>query len=130
VNLQFRTGPKEVIKDLASMMTNSQMAHEYAQTMQLLFAWKNQRKYWRFNLCKDSSGHDVAQRLIEEKDFLSWFRQSPNRVNKEYRYEDVMMLMDDWQAIPVIRRLTDLWLDRETKSLDECAKALGSVGKV
>ena len=39
-------------------------------------------------------------------------------------YEDVMTKMDDWQGIPMMRQLTDKWLDRVGDDVLACAKKL------
>jgi predicted exporter len=62
----------------------------------------------------------VIKQIIESK----WFGLKSDFKDVDVKYEDVMMTMDDWQAIPLIRGLTGLWLARETNAIATCVAAL------
>lgn len=61
---------------------------------------------------KEMSGQDWVEK-IEEK----WWGE---KVTKE-TYEDVMVKMDDWTALNLIRELTDQWLDHGREGKESIA---------
>ncbi|PWN39418.1 FabD/lysophospholipase-like protein [Ceraceosorus guamensis] len=90
-DLRFsKTGVSTTIKEVIGMLTNSETAHDAAKDIVPRFALLGKEKYWRFNLSKALSDGDV--------------------VGNGQKYEELMTLMDDWSAIPLIRQLTDKWL--------------------
>ncbi|CEH16705.1 Intracellular membrane-bound Ca2-independent phospholipase A2 [Ceraceosorus bombacis] len=90
-DLRFsKTGVSTTIKEVIGMLTNSETAHKAAEDIVPRFALLGKEKYWRFNLSKALSDGDV--------------------VGNGQKYEELMTLMDDWSAIPLIRQLTDKWL--------------------
>lgn len=103
------------------MLTLSETAHGPAEPISRGLPSAGQNKYWRSNLSKALSDKDVViKQIIESK----WFGLKSDFKDVDVKYEDVMMTMDDWQAIPLIRGLTDLWLTRETNAIATCVAAL------
>jgi hypothetical protein len=70
-------------------------------------------------LSKALSDRDFVVKTVVEK---GWFKNTTKEVKVEYG--DVMMLLDDWTAIPLIQELTDMWLKREPDAIEACAHAL------
>jgi hypothetical protein len=71
--------------------------------------------------------HHTVTKIIVEK---GWFSDTEKKV--DVGYEKLFKEMDDWASIPLIRRLTDLWLEREdaTDTLKNCAQRLVDAGNV
>jgi hypothetical protein len=123
-NLKLGTGRVEFISDIICIATNSDRAHYQVEKFSPMLPRSGNEKYWRFNLSKELSDHDKVIKIT--KGFLGGTNK------EELTYDDVMVKMDSWDEIPLIRELTDNWLSREdTKggTLETCARRLAMKDK-
>ncbi|KAG7094147.1 hypothetical protein E1B28_007759 [Marasmius oreades] len=118
--MQFGTGLSSV-KDFVSIATNSERAHLQVMKFSSILPRSGDEKYWRFNLSKQLSDKDWVGKTVK-----GWFGSTKD---EKLTYEDIMVKMDDWEGIEMIRTLTDEWLKRETKGLTDCAQRLSMGGE-
>jgi hypothetical protein len=109
------------VADVIQMLTNSERAHNTVGPFSTYMPLLGQEKYWRLNLSKALSDHDTVTKIIKEK---GWFGLKETDKEVQVGYDQLMTAMDDWASIPLIRELTDLWLARESDSLNSCARRL------
>ncbi|KIJ36116.1 hypothetical protein M422DRAFT_179754 [Sphaerobolus stellatus SS14] len=126
LDLKFGSGYAPV-EDVIKMLTNSERAHENAMPFSKYIPLPGLDKYWRLNLSKALSDKDTVMKIVMEK---PWFGK-PKEKEVPVGYGDVMTVIDDWTAIPLIRKLTDKWLEHqsEQEGLKKCASRLSQKTK-
>ena len=105
------------VKDFIAIATNSEVPHNQLRRSAELFPRAFEPKYWRFNMSKKMSEEDWVEKIVK-----GWFSDSTEKLT----YKDIMVKMDDWSAIGMIRELTDKWLEHAEviKSVDSCAEKI------
>ncbi|KAH6893795.1 acyl transferase/acyl hydrolase/lysophospholipase [Coprinopsis sp. MPI-PUGE-AT-0042] len=112
-------------KDFIAIMANSETVHNTANSITTMYPQAYEEKYWRFNMSKAASEQDWVEKVVSEYWGL-------RKTVEKKAYEDIMVSMDDWEAIGMIRALTNKWLDHnDTKEqIQECAKRIAIVNKL
>ncbi|KAJ3537702.1 hypothetical protein NMY22_g5481 [Coprinellus aureogranulatus] len=102
------------VRDFIAIATNSEVPHNQLKRSATLFPLVNEPKYWRFNMSKKMSDEDWVEKIVN-----GWF----GKYTEKLTYKDIMVKMDDWTAIEMIRQLTDKWLEHADviKTIDSCA---------
>ena len=115
---QYRPGIQHV-KDWIDIATNSEKAALQFGNISKGQAKIGVEKWHRLNLSKALSDKDTV--TVAAKGHWPFRTEA-----EEVGYEDLMKKMDDWEAIPLIRTLTDKWLSRkETQAeIEHIAKKL------
>lgn len=103
------------LRDFIAIATNSEVPHNQLKRSASILPLMNVPKYWRFNMSKKMSDEDWVEKTV--KDWL--WREKKERMT----YKDIMVKMDDWTAIGMIRELTDKWLDHKdvVETIETCA---------
>uniref|UniRef100_A0A0W0FFI5 PNPLA domain-containing protein n=1 Tax=Moniliophthora roreri TaxID=221103 RepID=A0A0W0FFI5_MONRR len=114
--LKLGTGLSSV-PEFIQIATNSEVPHKQLERSASILPRQGEDKYWRFNMSKQMSQQDWVIKVVE-----SWL--GLKKEEKKMGYQDIMVKMDDWEAIPMIRELTDKWLQRESQTLLVCARRL------
>ncbi|KAH6902475.1 acyl transferase/acyl hydrolase/lysophospholipase [Coprinopsis sp. MPI-PUGE-AT-0042] len=112
-------------RDFIAIATNSEVPHNQLRRSATLLPRQDEEKYWRLNMSKAMSEHDWVEKIVST--WLGFKKEV-----KKMTYEDIMVKMDDWEALEMIRELTDKWLEHdETKKLiHECAARIAMNDKV
>jgi predicted acylesterase/phospholipase RssA len=111
-------------RDFIAIATNSEVPHNQLRRSATLLPRQDEEKYWRLNMSKAMSEHDWVEKIVS-----TWL--GLKKEVKKMTYEDIMVKMDDWEAIDMIRELTDKWLEHtDTKKLlNECAARIAMKDK-